>query len=267
MPTYKTRAIILSSQPYREHDRIVSFYSEDYGRIDARARGCRKLASKLAGHLEPFVETELLLAWGRHWDILAGSRTVAAQARVRSQLELAAAAAVCCEAVKLISKPLAPDRRVWLLLSETLSELDRLTPKARIKKEPALGSFLGVSPLPDSHSQLYHTLVLGARQRIDRFLWNLLCFSGFAPEMKKCIHCRRHIQSGFFSREGGGALCVDCCGRDGLAVKMEPGDLAALSGGQSTLSEQARQVVIGWWQTVVSHAPLRSLEFLESLIV
>lgn len=231
MPTYKTRAIILSSYPYREHDRIVSFYSQDYGRIDARARGCRKLESKLAGHLEPFIETELLLARGRRWDILAGSRTLAAQARLRGQLELAAAAAVCCEAVKLVSKPMSPDARVWETLRAALSALS-FAPR---------------------HNIVY------------RFLWQLLSLSGFAPEMKKCIHCRRHLVAGYFSNEGGGILCFDCCRRDGRAVKMETGDLAALDGGRSTLSTEARQVVIGWWRTVVSHAPLRSLEFWENI--
>lgn len=231
MATYKTKAIILSSYPYREYDRIVSFFSEDYGRIDARARGSRKLASKLAGHLEPFIETELLLARGRHWDILAGSRTVSPQALLRERLELSAAAAVCCEAIKHIAKPLAPDARVWRLLRGTLA---------------VLGDFPG-------------------QDTVYRFLWRLAALSGFAPEIKKCIHCRRRVNEGYFSREGGGALCADCRGRDPLAVKMASRDLAALDGRQDNLSAPAREIIIGWWRAVVNHAPLKSWEFWESL--
>ncbi|PIQ80173.1 MAG: DNA repair protein RecO, partial [Parcubacteria group bacterium CG11_big_fil_rev_8_21_14_0_20_41_14] len=49
MATYKTKSIILSSYPYREHDRIITFYSKEFGKMDARARGARKITSKLAG--------------------------------------------------------------------------------------------------------------------------------------------------------------------------------------------------------------------------
>src|SRR3989338_4947835 len=135
MATYKTKAIILSSYPYREHDRIITFFSEDYGRMEARARGTRKIGSKLAGHLEPFITTELLLAAGKHWDILAGSRTILSQPQIRGNIEILALASLCLEAVKLITRPLAADKRVFSLLQQTLLFLEN--PAANLAEKQA----------------------------------------------------------------------------------------------------------------------------------
>src|SRR3990167_2807405 len=123
MATYKTQAIILSSYPFREHDRIVSFFSDAFGRIEARARGVRKIGSKLAGHLEPFIKTELLLANGRRWDILAGSRTHDSRSEIRSDIVKNAAASVCVEAVKLATRPFFREYGLYRGLDRVLAQL------------------------------------------------------------------------------------------------------------------------------------------------
>src|SRR3989338_2548276 len=173
MATYKTKAIILSSYPYREHDRIISFFSEQYGRMEARARGARKLSSKLAGHLEPFIETELLLAAGRRWDILAGSRTLQSRQKLRSSLELVALASLCAEAAKLITRPQAADQRIFNVLKSTFSYLE------------------------DERLSLAHKQSLGIS-----FLWQMLRLAGFAPELSRCIHCRLPINAQAENRRG-----------------------------------------------------------------
>jgi DNA repair protein RecO (recombination protein O) len=40
---------------YRESDRILSIFTIDHGRIDAKARGCRKPQSPLVNVCQPFV--------------------------------------------------------------------------------------------------------------------------------------------------------------------------------------------------------------------
>lgn len=227
MPTYKTKAIILSSYPYREHDRIISFYSSDYGRLEARARGTRKIQSKLAGHLEPFLEVELLLANGKFWDILASSRTLMANELIRGDVACVASASVCAEAVKLITKPLAADKRVYDLLKNVFGEISQNKAKQR--------------------------------EAVIKFLWQLLHLSGFAPEINKCINCKQGAGSGYFSFEGGGLLCAACRRRDIMAMELRSDLLFRLRAGK--LSEQMQELVIRFWERVVDHAELRSLGF------
>lgn len=238
MATYKTKAIILSSYPYKEHDRIISFFSENYGRMEARARGTRKIESKLAGHLEPFIETELLLAHGKRWDILAGSRTLEPRQALRSQLELSTLAAVASEAVKLITRFNAPDARIFRILKNTFSLLE------------------------DEHRTLEYKRSLGIS-----FLWQMLAIAGFAPELGRCIHCRRAAESGAFSFEGGGILCPNCSGHDLFAIPLSASLAAELRAKSLSDSKEARQVVIGFWREVVDYTELKSWKFLETISI
>ena len=42
MPSVTTQGIVLRYANYREHDRMLTILSPDYGRIDALSRGCRR---------------------------------------------------------------------------------------------------------------------------------------------------------------------------------------------------------------------------------
>jgi len=235
MATYKTKAIVLSSYPYREHDRIVSFFSEEYGRIEMRARGTRKIGSKLAGHIEPFIEVDALLARGRRWDILAGSRTMLDRRVLRSSLDARAAASICVEAVRLITKPLDPDRNMYRALSRALELLDANS---------------------CDHASVMHA-----------FLWEALHCAGFAPEISMCINCKTaHPDDTHFSCEGGGILCGSCRERDQRAIGVSLDDVRAISM-TSQISTAARSVILSFWSTVIDYTELRSLRVWQELTV
>jgi len=234
MSTYKTKAIILSSYPYREHDRIITFFSDEFGKMDARARGTRKITSKLAGHLEPFIETELLLANGRRWDILAGSRTLENHHILRADVSKLAAASVCCEAVKHISRPLSCDKRVFELIRVILRVLE-------------------------------HTESIEQQKSIvATFLWHLLALSGFRAELEHCINCRSKIESGSFSLEGGGVLCEKCGKIDVFSLEADEVTIMQLRA-SNLKTEKAMEIAKQFWSRIVDHHQLNSLNFFEIL--
>lgn len=74
MPTYRTPGVVLKRTNLGEADRILTILTPHYGKLKAVARGVRKIGSRLAGHLEPFRETELFLAKGRSMEVVAGAR-------------------------------------------------------------------------------------------------------------------------------------------------------------------------------------------------
>jgi len=236
MATYKTKAIILSSYPYKEHDRIITFYSDEFGKMDARARGARKITSKLAGHLEPFIETELLLANGRRWDILAGSRTIDEHSSIRSNIEKLASISVCSEAIRNITKPMSSDRRVFNLMRALLYELDQMHEK---------------------NDQKY---------LVTTFLWQLLGISGFRAELKNCINCRINLEKGAFSFEGGGILCNNCKYRDIFSEEIDQVTLNQLKT-SNLKSRQSQLIAKQFWQKIVDHRPLNSLDFFETVTI
>jgi len=46
MKLYKTDAVILRTRDYREADRLVTLFTRDRGKVQAIARGTRKLKSR-----------------------------------------------------------------------------------------------------------------------------------------------------------------------------------------------------------------------------
>lgn len=54
MVEYYTEAFVLGKSDFREADGIVHLYTEELGKVSARARGLKKTLSKSNAHLEPF---------------------------------------------------------------------------------------------------------------------------------------------------------------------------------------------------------------------
>jgi DNA repair protein RecO (recombination protein O) len=84
--TYTSDAIILKRWEYKEQDRMVRLLTRDFGKLTCRAISARKLESKLAGHLEPFIYTQAFFARSKTIDIIAGSNTIDSNARLRQSI-------------------------------------------------------------------------------------------------------------------------------------------------------------------------------------
>ena len=72
---YKTKAIVLGGFDIKEADRIVTFYSEQRGKIKAIAKGVRKTRSKFGSSLEPFTLSNLLI-YPKTGDVIGGNKTL-----------------------------------------------------------------------------------------------------------------------------------------------------------------------------------------------
>lgn len=65
MTSFKTRAIVLSKKSWRESDLLFSFYTEDFGKVEAVAIGSQKIKSKLVGHLSTLGLVEINFVQGK----------------------------------------------------------------------------------------------------------------------------------------------------------------------------------------------------------
>ena len=77
MPTYKTEAIVIKRTNLGEADRIITFLSPTEGKFKAVARGVRRIKARMAGHLELFSQTGLMVAKGRRLDVVTSARLMA----------------------------------------------------------------------------------------------------------------------------------------------------------------------------------------------
>ena len=69
---YKTEALVLRRSSIHEADRLL-LIATPQGKRRVIAKGVRKMTSRLAGHIELFTHTSLLLATGRNLDVITQS--------------------------------------------------------------------------------------------------------------------------------------------------------------------------------------------------
>jgi len=66
-------AVVLRHSDYGEADRLLTLYTRQRGKMRVIAKGARKIASRKAGHIEPFTHVKLQLAAAR--EMLRASAT------------------------------------------------------------------------------------------------------------------------------------------------------------------------------------------------
>lgn len=126
MKTYRTRAIVLRRTNYGEADRILQLLTPD-GRRSVMARGVRKEKSKLAGGIELFAVSDVVLGEGRgDLGILTSAKLVQFYRHILGDYDRLQFG---YQAIKLVARASETvDEPEWFdLLQETLAGLDAVT--------------------------------------------------------------------------------------------------------------------------------------------
>jgi DNA repair protein RecO (recombination protein O) len=123
MPSYKTEGVILKRSNFGEADRILTIYTKHYGKIQAIAKGVRKITSRKGGNLELFNHCVLFLAKGRNLDIITEAQVVNSFSRLGDDLEKAATAFYLVELVDQLTADGQINRQVFDLLVGGLTQI------------------------------------------------------------------------------------------------------------------------------------------------
>lgn len=196
--TYKTKGIIIKRINIGEADRIITFYTATMGKVRAKAVSVRKIESKLAGHLELFMLSDLIFARGRNLDTVTSAQTINSFSNIRKNLNKTSFAYFICELLEKLVPEELKDTRIFNLLTSTFEILNQ--PKLKQENYPML---------------------------LLSFEIKLLDLLGFAPQMSRCLYCARGLDfakdkslSFYFSAQLGGILCENCKSYDRLALAI-----------------------------------------------
>ncbi|RRR75756.1 MAG: DNA repair protein RecO [Candidatus Viridilinea halotolerans] len=172
---YRTEALILRRSDFGEADRLLLLATPG-GKRRVVAKGVRKTTSKLAGHLELFTHTTLLLAVGRNLDIVTQSQTLSGHTTLRTSLPRLSCAYYAAELYDRFTEEDDESQQIFTLLVAILAALDQ-------------------SSNPD--------LVLRAYEL------RLLHLAGYRPHLHYCAvcHVRLSEDADRFSPVLGGMLC------------------------------------------------------------
>ncbi len=184
---------------YRDNDRILTLFTSEMGRIDAKARGCRKQKSPLLACAQPFV-------FGEYQLFSSKDRFVIDQCDIRETFY-----------------PLREDIGKFTAANVMLS-LSGLGVQER-------------QPNAELFSLLYHCLSFlsyGESEPIDL----ALCFVtryfeviGFRPAITSCAVCEENLRTHRelkFHAQSGGALCLDCARRENIGENVSGLTLEAM---------------------------------------
>jgi len=175
---YRVRGIVLRRMDLGEADRIVTIFTAERGKLRVVAKGVRRTSSKLAGHLEPFCATRLLIARTRGLDIVSQAETIEHFSHLRQRETSIATAGYLAE---LLDALLADDEQqeaVYELAYASLRLLDE-------GRDPSL---------------VTHVFEMGLLRQL-----------GYRPELGQCVGCAAEIlpeQNGFSL--DGGVVCPNC---------------------------------------------------------
>jgi DNA repair protein RecO (recombination protein O) len=176
---YRARGFVLKRMDLGEADRILTLYTREHGKLRAVAKGVRKTTSRSAGHLEPFILTDLSLAVGKELDVVSQAETRQAFREVREDLVLTTHAYYLAELTDLLTDDRLENRDVF---------------------DALVDGFTALAERQD------------ARLVVISFQLRVLDALGYRPELRECVSCRSNIAPGKnqFSALLGGVVCPRC---------------------------------------------------------
>lgn len=179
MSTYKTRGIVLKRTNFGEADRIITFLTSDQGKLRAVAKGVRKIKSRMAGHLELFGETELMLAKGRNLDVIIGAGIKHHYPNLSQNWESLIFGYLVMEMIDRLTEDGLPQRGLYAITVDLLEELNE-----------------------NGHSA---TLELAYKLKLLNTL-------GYRPHLENCVICGQTAENYFFDPKMG-AIADNTCAR------------------------------------------------------
>jgi DNA repair protein RecO (recombination protein O) len=176
MATYKTKGIIIKRRDLGEADRILTIFTNEYGKISVVAKGVRKTLSKLGGHLELFYKVDLILAEGKSMDLVTSVTIVDDYNNIRGDLNKITACHHIAEIVDRLLGDSQDNFEVFSLICDTLKKIN--------------------------HDNVLNELVL------RYFELHLLTILGHRPEVEKCVRSGNNLSSekNFFCYNLGGVV-------------------------------------------------------------
>lgn len=193
---YRSEAIIIKRTDFGEKDRLLTIYTPGLGKMRVLAKGIRRPGSKLAGYLELFSRSHLLMAKGRNLDIVTQGEIVDCFPSLRLDLLLTTYAHYACEVIDRTTPDHLEDYPLYSLLVTTLGRLDAHWPSSIA---------------------------------IHLFELKLLEHLGYGPELHKCTCCDHPLQpvENYFCTDGG-VLCPPCGAERGTAHPLSLNALKVL---------------------------------------
>lgn len=194
MALYKTRALVIKSINLSESDRIITFMTENQGKVKCVAKGARKVKNRFWGALEPMSLIHLIY-FGKehqslfrlnHCDIIESFQTI------RDDFDKLYTGVYFLDLIDSMILEGHREKKIFALLYQSLAALNQQTELEPLRR---------------------------------LFEIRLLSLSGYAPQLEHCVLCKSLPENGMiaFSYTHNGILCNACSNRARIDIQFSTG--------------------------------------------
>jgi DNA repair protein RecO (recombination protein O) len=247
--SHKTTGFVLRALSYGESDLIVTFYSNEFGKLKGIAKGAKRSKKRFANVFEPFSLTNIIFT-RKSRDMLAFIES--------------------CEIIDHYDA-VRRDLEKTLMASYFIDLADHFSPEG--KKNEKVFELL----------QTFLTL-LGAEKASDAvvrfFEMRMLKLAGFEPTLDHCIMCKTSVTNGsayYFYANEGGIKCARCARPQRYDQAISAGTVRTLLLGKDmdidkiklialsdSLARESRNILSGFISHILSRE-VKSLKVMEQV--
>ncbi|MCX6779698.1 MAG: DNA repair protein RecO [Candidatus Magasanikbacteria bacterium] len=170
-------SFVLKRSDLRENDQMVTLYTLEKGKVDALARGVKKILSKNSAYLLPVFLIDAEVLAGKEVNHLTKALPMFVYKNILEDLNKMSLMQTVFKWVNILTK-YESDPKIFLLIKSWMEFLDQTT-------------------------QISAGLAYG-------FLGNILIALGFGPELDSCIFCQTKDNLTSFYPSAGGVVCRNC---------------------------------------------------------
>nr|WP_283163264.1 DNA repair protein RecO [Sporolactobacillus mangiferae] len=185
----KAEGIIIRTTDYGESNKIVTLYTEQFGKIGLMVRGARKPSNPLSAVSHVLFYGLCLFRKGRGLGVLYQAESINPLRAVREDIEKMGYAALILELVDRLTEERQPAQGLYHLLRDALLLMEKGT------SSPVLALICALKMMP---------------------------LAGIDPELSCCTRCHEKKMDYLFSISEGGFLCRNCAHIDRYAQNISP---------------------------------------------
>jgi DNA repair protein RecO (recombination protein O) len=247
--SHKTTGFVLRTLSYGESDLIVTFLSNEFGKLKGIAKGAKRSKKRFANVFEPFSLTNIIFT-----------------RKSRDMLAFIDACEIIdhYDAIRL-------DLGKILIASYFIDLADHFSPEGKKNEKvfELLQAFLAL---------------LGSQKASDAlvrfFEMRLLKLAGFEPTLDHCIMCRTPVANGsayYFHAQEGGIKCAQCAKPERYDQSVSAGTIRTLLLGKDmdvdkiklialsdSMAMESRNILVGFISHVLSRE-VKSLRVMEQV--
>ncbi len=190
---HRTQAIILDYRDIGEADKIFTFYTKDFGRVEARGRSVRKGGSKLGMGASLFSFVEIEFIQGKSYNTLTDVVLLSDFQKSKKNLGKLSLLYRISETTLSFIGEQEEDEDVFWLIVKSFQEID----KKKLSKE-SLKIFWCI------------------------YSFRLLYLLGYRVYTEECIVCNKKIEKEcYFNPREKGVVCANCFSSDSIGIYID----------------------------------------------